>query len=85
MSNLIGTDLWTSESSYAYIQSMPVPLFASFHQSIANSYLTNDFVQEEQLVVLDEQLQPREHGWAHWQSTRNRQPLRCGTGGHKQH
>ena len=30
------------------------PSFASFHQTIANNSFTNDFVQEEQLVLLDE-------------------------------
>ena len=43
------------------MQSMPIPLFASFHQSIVSSSSTNDFVQEEQHVVHDEQLEPQEH------------------------
>ncbi|KAG4918203.1 hypothetical protein JHK84_055513 [Glycine max] len=30
MSNLIGTDLRIPESAYAYMQSMPIPLFTSF-------------------------------------------------------
>jgi len=43
----------------------------------------NDFVQEEQPIVLDEQLKPQEHGWVRWQPTRNRQPARSGIGGHR--
>ena len=62
MSNLMGIDLQALEYAYAYIQSMPIPSFASFHQSIVNSSSTNDFIQEEQPVVPDEQLQPQEHG-----------------------
>ena len=60
--NLINTNLQTLEFAYAYIQSMHIPLFAYFHQSIANSSSTNDFVQKEQPIVPDEQLQPQEHG-----------------------
>jgi len=62
MSNLIGTDLRTSKSAYTYMQSMHIPLFASFHQSITANSSTNGFVQEEQPVVPNEQLQPQEHG-----------------------
>ena len=35
MSNLIGIDLQTPEFAYAYMQSMPMPSFAYFDQSIA--------------------------------------------------
>ena len=59
MSNLIGTDLRTTKSVYAHIQSMPIPSFPFFHQSIVDSSSTNDFVQEEQPVVPNEQLQPQ--------------------------
>ena len=52
--NLMGTYLRTLESAYAYMQSMPILSFASFHQGIADSSSTNDFVHEEQLVVLNE-------------------------------
>ena len=85
MSNLMDTNLWTLEFAYAYMQSMFIHSFASFHQSIIESYSTNDFVQEEQLVVPDEQVEPWKHGWVHWQSTRNKQPPKCETGGHKRH
>ena len=34
MSNLIGTNFQTPESAYVYMQSTPIPSFASFHQSI---------------------------------------------------
>ncbi|KAG4906824.1 hypothetical protein AAZX31_20G052400 [Glycine max] len=44
MSNPMGTVVRISESAYTYIQSMPIPLFTSFHQSVACSYSTNDFV-----------------------------------------
>ena len=54
MSNLMGTNLRTLEYAYAYTQSMSIPSFVSFHQSIAGSSSTNDFVQEEQLVIPDE-------------------------------
>ncbi|KAH1199005.1 hypothetical protein GmHk_18G052463 [Glycine max] len=33
MSNFMGIDLPTSESTYAYMKSMPIPWFASFHQN----------------------------------------------------
>ncbi|KAH1237941.1 Serine/threonine-protein phosphatase 7 long form [Glycine max] len=36
ISNLIGADIQTSKSTYAYKQSMPLPLFAFFHQTIVN-------------------------------------------------
>ncbi|KAG4935852.1 hypothetical protein JHK85_050771 [Glycine max] len=54
MSNLIGINLRISEFAYAYMQSMSTPSFSSFHQSIVDNSSTNDFVQEEQPVVLDE-------------------------------
>ena len=38
---------------------MPIPSFASFHQSIVESYYANDFVQEEPTVVADEQVEPQ--------------------------
>ena len=41
MSSLIGTHLRTPEFIYTYMQSMPIPLFASFHQTIANNSSTN--------------------------------------------
>ena len=44
MSNHIGIDLQTLESTYVYMQGMPIPSFASIHQSIAHSSTTNDFV-----------------------------------------
>jgi len=50
----MSTDLRTPESAYAYMQSMSIPSFASFHQSILGISSTNDFVQEEQLVVPNE-------------------------------
>ena len=62
MSNLIGIYFRTPESVYAYMQSMPIPSFVSFYQSIMGSSSTNDFVQEKQPIVPDEQLQPQEHG-----------------------
>ena len=74
MSNLMGTDLCTPESTYAYMQSMPIHSFTSFHQSIVGSSSTNDFVQEEPTIVLDEQV-----------PARNRQSPRCGIGGHGRH
>ena len=63
MSNLIDTNLQTSESTYAYMQSMPIPSFTSFYQTIfdissTNQPNINDFVQD---VVPDEQLQPQEN------------------------
>lgn len=59
MNNLIGTNLQTLESAYAYMQSMLIPSFVSFHQTIARSSSTNqanynEFIQEEQLVSLNE-------------------------------
>ena len=67
------------------MQSMFIPLFVSFHQTIVDSSSINqpninDFILEEQPVVPNEQLQPQEHGR---QSVRNKQPPRCGTSGHK--
>jgi len=59
MNNPIGIDLRTLESAYVYMQSMSIPLFTSFHQSIDGISSTNDFVQEEQPVVLDKQLEPQ--------------------------
>ena len=44
MSSLIGTDLRIPEFAYAYIQSMPISLFPSFHQSIVGCSSTNDFM-----------------------------------------
>ena len=35
MSNLIGTNFLTLEFAYAYMQSMYIPSFASFHLAIA--------------------------------------------------
>ena len=58
MSNLTGTDLCTPEFAYAYMQSMPISSFLSFHQSITRSSSTDDFMQEEQVVVSDEQVEP---------------------------
>lgn len=40
MSKLIGTDLQTPEYAYAYMQSMPISLFASFHLAIVGSSST---------------------------------------------
>ena len=58
MSNLMDTNLQTPNSTYAYMQSISIPLFVSFHESIANSSSTNEFIQEEQPIVPDEQLEP---------------------------
>jgi len=44
------------------MQSMPIPSFVFFHQSISGSSSINDFVQEEPVVVLDEQVEPQQHG-----------------------
>ena len=90
MSNLIGTDLRTPEFVYAYIQSMSIALFASFRQTIAsnsstNQPIINDFVQEEQPIVLDKQLQPQEHEQIRRELIRNMQPLKCETGGHRRY
>ncbi|KAG5088096.1 hypothetical protein JHK86_000708 [Glycine max] len=85
ISNLMGIDLRTLESAYAYMQSMLIPSFASFHQSIVGSSSTNDFFHKEQPIVLDEQLEPQEHGRVRQQPVRNTQPPRCGTYGHMQH
>jgi len=41
MSNLTSIDLRTPEFAYAYMQSMPIPLVASFHQTIVGSSSTN--------------------------------------------
>ncbi|KAG5017022.1 hypothetical protein JHK85_023158 [Glycine max] len=46
MSNLMGTYLQTLDSTYAYMQSMLIPSFASFHQSIVGNSSTNDLIQE---------------------------------------
>jgi len=46
-------------STYAYMQSMLIPSFSSFHQSIVDSFSTNDFVQEEPAFVPDEQVEPQ--------------------------
>jgi len=81
----MGIDLRTLESAYAYMQSMLIPSFASFHQSIVGSSSTNDFFHKEQPIVLDEQLEPQEHGRVRQQPVRNTQPPRCGTYGHMQH
>ena len=62
MSNLMGIDLCTPKSSYAYMQSMPIPLFASFQQHIARNSSTNDFVHEELAIVPNEQVEPQQHG-----------------------
>jgi len=79
MNNLIGTNLQTLESAYAYMQSMLIPSFVSFHQTIARSSSTNqanynEFVHEEQFVAPDEQLQSQEHERVRRQLTRNKQP-----------
>ena len=58
----MGTNLQTSKYDYAYMQSMLIPLSASFNQSITGSSSTTDFVQEEQLVVPNEQLKQQKHG-----------------------
>ena len=62
MSNLMGTHLRTLESAYAYMQSMSIPSFASFHQNISKSSSTNDFMQEEPVVAPNEQVEPQQHG-----------------------
>ena len=41
ISNLIGIDLQTPESVYAYMQIMLIPKFASFHQIIVGSSSIN--------------------------------------------
>jgi len=69
---------------------MLIPSFASFHQtttgsSLSNQPNTNDFVQEEQPVIPNEQLQPQEHIRVCKKPTRNKQPPRCGTAGHRRH
>jgi len=56
MSNLVGTNLRTPKSTYAYMHSMLIRSFASFYKSIIDSSSTNDFVQEKQPVAPDEQL-----------------------------
>ena len=83
MSNLMGTDLRTLESLVE--EQLVIPSLASFHQSMTNSSSTNDFVQEEPVVVPSEQVEPQQHGRVHRQSTRNRQPPRCGSGGPKRY
>jgi len=55
----MGTDLHTPEFVYAYMQSMPIPSFASFYQSIIGNSSINDSVQEEPSVVHDEQVEPQ--------------------------
>ena len=72
------------------MQSMFIPLFSSFHQTIVTSSSTNqpninDFIWEEELAVLDEQLQPQEHGRVRRQPTRNKQPSKYGIGGYIRH
>lgn len=72
------------------MQSMSIPLFASFYKTIAGNSSTNqpninDFIYEEQHIVPDEQLQPQEHGWVCRQLVRNIQPPKCETGGHRRH
>lgn len=67
MSNLICIYLLTLESAYAYMQSILILLFSSVHQTIVGSSSTNqpninDFIQREQLVIPDKQLQPQEYG-----------------------
>ena len=66
MSNLIGRDLRTSEFAYACMQSMLIPMFTSFQQTIVSSSSINrpniiDFIQKEQPIVPNEQFQPQEH------------------------
>ena len=58
----MSTDLRTPESAYAYMQSMSIPSFASFHQSILGISFTNDFMQEEPVVAPNEQVEPQQHG-----------------------
>jgi len=62
MSNLMGIDLCSPESAYAYMQSMPILSFASYHESIVDNSSTNDFVQEEPIVVPDEKIESQQHG-----------------------
>ena len=52
MSNLMDIDLRTPESAYAYMQSMPILSFASFHHNIADSSSTNDFVWKSNMLFL---------------------------------
>ena len=106
MTNLIGTNLRTPESAYAYMQSISIPSFASFHQAVAGRSSTpvvdnfmnyqpvagtnlnenpNEVMQDDQPVVHEVQVEPQQHPRIRRNPRRNRQPPRCGTGGHKGH
>ncbi|KAH1189715.1 hypothetical protein GmHk_20G057438 [Glycine max] len=57
MSNLIGTNFQTPESAYVYMQSTPIPSFASFHQSIlsvfALMYCDGDMVPSYEGIMFE--------------------------------
>ncbi|KAH1199080.1 hypothetical protein GmHk_18G052522 [Glycine max] len=62
MSNLMGIDLQALEYAYAYIQSMPIPSFASFHQSISASalvYRDADIIPSDEGIMFQSLSDPK--------------------------
>nr|KYP59035.1 Serine/threonine protein phosphatase 7 long form isogeny [Cajanus cajan] len=85
MSNLFGVDVHTPQSAYNYMQSMNFPSFSSYHSEVGGSGSSNPVTDTVNIEHDEDQVEPQQPRIGRRNPTRNRQPPRCGTGGHRHH